>query len=65
MKMEEGNESGKFLHAVKLSDYLFCLYCSSNSNKSPYYCLSCLSLLYRLINFGIREKVTERICTNI
>ena len=34
MKMEEDDGNGEFPHAVKLRDYLFCLYHSSNFNGS-------------------------------
>ena len=34
MTMEEDDENGEFLHAVKLRDYLFCLYRGSNLIES-------------------------------
>ena len=62
MKMEEDNENGEFLHAVELRDYIYCLYCSSNSNESLFKqepndsCSNCL--FYREYD-GTREKVSE------
>ena len=33
-KMEEDDENGEFLHAVKLRDYLFLLYDGSDLNEN-------------------------------
>ena len=49
-KMEEGNENGKFLHAVKLGDNLLLLYHSSNLNESIYRLLFNLPPFHRLVH---------------
>ena len=49
-KMEEDDENGEFPHAVKLRDYIFCIYRGSNLNESIDSRSNCLCFIdqYRL-----------------